>query len=455
MRLLVVVAFRPALIFSDGPLYLAFLDRFTPAPDRPAGYDLLLLYPLSLLTRNVFAVVVVQHLLGLLTAGLIYVLLRRWGVGRRPATLATLPVLFDAMQLLLEHSAHTDTLFVFVLTVALATLGWRRRPTPAVAIAVGLLLGVSATVRLVGIPLLIVGVAYCLLAGQGWRSRLATVVALGLGFAVPVGAYAIWYHHEHGVYALSQFAGKSLYMRTTSFVDCPQLSSPAYQRVLCPAEPRGQRLDPTYYGWHDPRTLPRLHPPPGTTPDQAMHEFAVQAIRDQPVDYAVTALRDFALNFDLWRADRFEYDSAYKWRFSRYLDFGAAEATLIAYRDHGGALLTVHQPFAYILVGYQFVGYLPGPLLFGCLMLGLLGGLGVRRAKTSGLRPICLLLTATATVLLLEPDLTAEFTWRYQLPALVLLPAAAALGYTALKGPTARPVGQVVESGTVATARTD
>ncbi|MGI8887635.1 MAG: glycosyltransferase family 2 protein, partial [Nocardioidaceae bacterium] len=84
----------------------------------------------------------------------------------------------------------------------------------------------------------------------------------------------------------------------------------------------------------------------------------------------------------------------------------------------------------------------------GCLVLGLAGGLGVGRARKSGLRPIGLLLTLTGTGLLLVPDLTAEFTWRYQLPALLLLPAGAALGFTALRGGHA-------DSGTVATANTD
>ena len=76
----------------------------------------------------------------------------------------------------------------------------------------------------------------------------------------------------------------------------------------------------------------------------------------------------------------------------------------------------------------RWVVYLPGPALLGCLVLGLLGGLGVGRARRSGLRSICLLLTVTGAGLLAIPDLTTEFFWRYQVPALALLPAGAALG---------------------------
>ncbi len=42
----------------------------------------------------------------------------------------------------------------------------------------------------------------------------------------------------------------------------------------------------------------------------------------------------------------------------------------------------------------------------------------------------CLLFTATAATVLLAPDFF-EFSWRYQLPALVTLPAAGVLGIAA------------------------
>ncbi len=57
-------------------------------------------------------------------------------------------------------------------------------------------------------------------------------------------------------------------------------------------------------------------------------------------------------------------------------------------------------------------------------------------------------MTLTGLGLLLVPAMTAQFVWRYQLPALALLPAGAALGYTALRG------GRN-QAGTEATASTD
>jgi hypothetical protein len=105
-----------------------------------------------------------------------------------------------------------------------------------------------------------------------------------------------------------------------------------------------------------------------------------------------------------------------------------------AYRDHGGAQLEAHQPFASALVTYSRFVYLPGPLLFGCLVIGVAGALGFGRAKCSGMPALCLLLTGTGAGLILVPDLVGEFVWRYQLPALALLPVGAALAATALRG---------------------
>ena len=55
----------------------------------------------------------------------------------------------------------------------------------------------------------------------------------------------------------------------------------------------------------------------------------------------------------------------------------------------------------------------------------------VRRTRGTRSRQLalaCLLFTATAVVVLLVPDVL-EFSWRYQLPALITLPPAGALGH--------------------------
>jgi hypothetical protein len=432
LRVVVQLAFSPAIIHSDAVTYLHFLNHHArPRPDRPEGYDFLLLMPMATLTPRVLVVAVVQHVLGLVTAALVYVLLRRRGVGRWLATLAAAPVLFDSLQLILEQTLLTDTLFSLVVVAAVAVLAWHRRPGAVSAFAAGVLLGVSATIRLVGEPLVLVGVLFCLVAAADWRKRVATAVLLTVGFLLPVGSYAAYYHHSRGVYALSQFFGKSLYLRTTTFVDCSRISIPRYEWVLCPQLPPGQRPDPRIYGWHDPATIPSLHPPAGTTKDQAMRQFALAAIRAQPGAYAGLVARDFMLNFDVTRRDRFEHDTAHKWKFAYWSRDPVSAAAVALYKTHGGAVLQVRQPWAGSLVAYQRFGYLPGPLLFGCLVLGAAGCLA--GAGVPGRRSVCLLLTLAGVGLLLVPPVTGNFNWRYQQPALSLLPAAAALGWTTVR----------------------
>ncbi|CAA9435615.1 MAG: hypothetical protein AVDCRST_MAG35-2887 [uncultured Quadrisphaera sp.] len=442
VRVAVTAAFTPGLMMSDAPTYLDVVDTPVPNPDRPVGYALLLLVPVTAVSDTVLAVVLAQHALGLGTAALLYALLRRWRVGRWPAALAAAPLLLDSLQLILEHAPLSDTTFVALVVAGLAVLAWRPRPTVALALGAGLLLGASATVRQVGTPLVLAGALHCLLVGRTWRARSVTALVLAAGFALPVGAYATWYQSHHGAFALSDVGGRSAYMRTTAFVDCAQLDVPRYQRVLCPPQPRGERLDPTNYGWYDvPHggTAISLDPPGGTTRDEAMRSFAAAAVRAQPLDYAAVVARDVALNFDLWRGNRAEYDTAFKWRFGTYLDRAPTAYTSAGYAEHGGDQLSVRRPLGDVLAGYSRAVYLPGPVLLACLGLAVAAALGAGRARASGMRALCLLFAVCGLGLLLVPAVGTQFVWRYQLPALALLPAAAALAWTALRPGAAGP----------------
>ena len=92
---------------------------------------------------------VVQHLMGLATGVLVYVVLRRWSVSDRVALLASLPVLFDAMELVVEHSVLSDVLFDLLVVGAVAVLAWDRQPGVRHAGLAGLLLGLAVCVRVV------------------------------------------------------------------------------------------------------------------------------------------------------------------------------------------------------------------------------------------------------------------------------------------------------------------
>ncbi len=125
----------------------------------------------------------------------------------------------------------------------------------------------------------------------------------------------------------------------------------------------------------------------------------------------------------------------------------------------GGGPARVRRPLAVGLRYYQLHGgYTPGPLFLLALLAGIAGIFTFGRRRDPGnLSLACLLVTGSAVAVLLGADLY-EFSWRYQLPALVTLPIAGALGATAIArqlrhrraakaGPTA-PVEELAAVGT-------
>jgi hypothetical protein len=478
-------------VLSDGPTYLALADDLQTRTDRTVGYGFLL-DALAHLSRSVWLVTAVQHALGLVTAVLLYVLLRRWSVPGGLATLACLPVLFDAMQLVLEHSPLSDVLFDLLVVAGIAALAWHRQPVVLTAALGGLLLGLAVCVRVVGQPLVVVAVLFCLWAATTWRARVLTSVVVALSFAVPVTAYAAWYHAERGIWALTESGGRALYMRTTGFVDCSKFTMPAYERPLCPAEPLGERQDPTDYGWHTPDATHGLVLPPGITYDEAMGDFAKRAIRAQPGAYAGIVARDLMLGFTGERTDHYEYDTAYKWRFDTYVIWEPTARSQEAYAAHGGDQPEVRQPLADWLAWYGWTVYAWGPLLLLLTVLAVAGliapaGRGARARNRQGTatpagrggragnrqgtvtrpgdsavtRPVIFLVLASALCLMAAPAVTAQFVWRYQLPFVILVPAAAVLAVVRLSALSSVGSGfesdaqSDVQSGTDATPSTD
>lgn len=435
VRCLAMAAYWPAFVISDGPTYLAISRRLVPSTVHVIGYPVVLRV-LSWATDGVWLVAGVQHVLGLVTATLIYALLRRRGCSPRLATLASLPVLLDGMQLVLEHQVLSDVLYQLLLTVAVLLFLWRPRPS-TLAVALGaLVLGLSVLVRVGGQPVVLPAVILVVLVGRGWRTKLVHAVLVAVVFAVPLLAYAGWYDAHHGAFALTQSGGRALYMRTTSFVDCSRLSLPSYEQPLCPPEPLGRRRDPTWYGWHDPgETYGRSGLPGGTTADEAMRDFADRAIRSQPAAYARVVGRDFLLAFDWRRGNRFGYDTAFKWRFDGWYHYQPSAFTGPAYLQHGGVLPRTTGPLAVLMSGYGRVVYLAGPIMLLLLLLALAGLLHRRRDGGPDQRPALFLLLTLGVGLVLVPDVTAQFVWRYTLPMLTLVPPAAALAWVQLRGP--------------------
>src|SRR5213079_81077 len=144
LRVLALVAYHPALIYVDT---LKYLYGASPGSE-PLGYTVLL--RLMLLAGDVGTVAVIQHLLGLAMAVALYAVLLRRGAGRWLAAVAVAPVLLDAYQIQMEQTIMPDVWFEAMIVAALAVLLWRPVVSVPFAVAAGLVLGSSATVKQLG-----------------------------------------------------------------------------------------------------------------------------------------------------------------------------------------------------------------------------------------------------------------------------------------------------------------
>jgi hypothetical protein len=151
LRGVVFAAYHPALIFPDSVRYLQDADNFAGGhwsvdALRQSGYSVLIVPVLML--HELWIIPLAQHLAGLATAALVYAVLIRFGTRTWLAAVATIGVLFDPLQPVLEQYVLTDTWTVFLLMAALTVLLWRRDQLGWRRVAgCGLLLGLAVTFR--------------------------------------------------------------------------------------------------------------------------------------------------------------------------------------------------------------------------------------------------------------------------------------------------------------------
>jgi hypothetical protein len=444
------VAYRPALLYIDSAKYLV-----SSGGTAPEGYQVLLrlLVPMG----GLALVAAVQHAFGLAMAFAVYALLIRYRVPRWAATLAAAPVLLDAYQLQLEQTVMPDVLFETMLTAGLVLLLW---PRPAEQdslwpVAAGaLVLGATATVREIGGILILPTVVFAVVVARRRRTgRAALATAF---FVLPVLGYMTAAYFVTGHFGLASNGPAPEYGRAAAAADCATLKIPADERALCPSPARVLALGGIDGLLHNPQSPGHTVPvPPGTTHAHLLAGFSLAMLRQQPLRVAVSVVRDSLRLFALTRDGDPEITSIARWQFQTFYPTYPHRFTMAAFarlaRQYGsGGDLVAVKPVATVLRDYQLGGgYTPGPLYAIGLVAGLLGSLsGLARRKTLATRhktlvtliatdnelaAACLLVTLSAVVLLLSSD-AYEFSWRYQLPAVVMLPVAGALGLTALAG---------------------
>jgi len=436
LRVLAELAYRPALFYIDTTRYLYNADGID-----PVGYKALL--RAILLVGNFDAVTAVQHLLGLAVAVVIYLLLRRRGLPGWLAALAMAPVLLDAYQLQIEQMIMPETLFEALIVAGLAILLWQPSASWRRVVVAGVVLGTSATVAQVGQALLLPAVIYLLAAvkgageaGRGRRPAIGRAGALCVAFALPIVAYCTGSYVLTGDFSLSHSGVTSLYGRAAAAADCATLRLPPPERGICPT-PAQQAKGPDWleHGQDSP-IRPYYSGLQRAEVDSLISDFDHRVLTQQPLRvlgaYTRDAVKLFALTRDGNAGDtiiaRWQFQTQFPY-YPPYASEGFVGATTARY---GGGAPAVWRPGAAFLRSYQLHGgYTPGPMYAVFALAGLAGSAAVlRRRSDQGTRQLalaCLLLFTAAVSVLVVSD-AFEYSWRYQLPALVTLAPAGALG---------------------------
>ncbi len=442
LRAVVYVAYHPALIFPDSVRYLQYGHSFANGhwsvdELRQSGYSVLII-PVVLM-HDLWIIPLVQHLLGLATAVLVYAVLVHFGIRAWIAALATIPVLFDPLQLILEQYVLTDVWTVFLIVAALVILVW---DTPNQrgkggrtgggltwrrAAWCGLLLGLAVTFRdeeLIMIIPAAVFVAVAVRPGKRLAQRMAALIGC---FLIPVAGYLGWFEASHGELGFTTFGGAFLYGRVADFASCHGLSLPSYEKPLCPTQPPALR-SADFYTWAPQSPQWTFRPPPGMSRDAVVRDFSLRILRHQPLAYAEAVGRDFVYGFSPVRGAGPEHYPTPYLQFHPYiLPDPQADASLAAL---GFKAPAVRPGPAAFLADYGRWFYVPGPVFAAGLVVAV-AGIGVatrRRGTPKATRDACLLLTLSAVLVLIPPAVFATFDWRYQLPQLSLIPVAAVLG---------------------------
>jgi hypothetical protein len=426
-------------------------DKFAEV-GHPAGYPYFLAF-LHAVADRLALVALAQHALGIATAALLYLAVRRLGGSRPVAAVPAAVALLGGDQLFFEHAILSEALFAFLVAAAVYAFArasdgggasgpgggasdgdagppppTRRRRIAWLAVA-GATLGLAVCVREVAIFLVPLMLGWTLWRGAGrLRMRALEVAFTAVAVLAPVALYIAVQHDQTGYTGLARTAGWSAYARTAQFADCTQFTPPRGTTGLCERRPSRDRPGPTYYHWLPASPAVRLFgfPPAG---DAALGRFGHAAMVHQPGAYlsavAGDELRYFGLRLGVDRPDSGTGPNG--------LTFGTGghfrAAATAAFAPHYGDVDARTAPASNALRAYQQVVRVHPPLVALLLALSIAGLVlctGRRRAAI-------VLFGGTAVVTMAVPPAVLVWSWRYGVPAQPLLVASAAFGFDELQ----------------------
>jgi Dolichyl-phosphate-mannose-protein mannosyltransferase len=430
LRLVAIVSWWPTTpTLNDGYQLYAESNPFDD-PLHPAGYSLILA-AIGALTREIAVTVLLQHLLGIVSALLLFAATRRVTRSQWAGLLPAAAVLLNPDQIFLEHAIMSETWAVLAISLGFYAAvrsfdepdpAWRWPALAGVALALGVAI---RTAGLLAIPVAVLALLLCrpLAAWRGhWRAPAAAAGAAALvllGFATANAAFG-------DRFGLGPSGGWYLYGRAAQFADCDRFEPPPGTEGLCEDTPASERRGAYYYLFNPESPAVRLFGSFGTD-DELVGQWARRAIRAQPLDYLSTTWKYLRAYWfpDLTPEDGSDLDPQ--------LDFTARsvfeqdiERGLESYYDDFS--VDRYEPGLEFLHDWQRVVRFGGTALAITTALALFGLLvGPRRSRVG-----VLLFGIGGLALLVAPVLTGNFLGRYTVPMAGPLCAAAAITLLAL-----------------------
>ncbi len=486
LRLWLMAVDRPAFLgFPDSRAYLAAVNGpLFWNPYKPSGYPIMLRV-LRTLDPHLSATIFVQHLLGLATALLFYLITVRFVRRRWLALLPAAVVAFSGTQLYLEHAVLSDGPFAFAIAAALwcaattiapghgagdktaarengprsdhAPVGGNASRGVNLALAgAGALTAAATVLRPVAAALIAALLAWALgRRWPSWRRRLRAGAACAAGCAAVLVPYVITAHAATGQWGLTRASGEQLYGRVATFANCRDFRPPAGTSQLCSRAPASRRPNANWYLFDPASPLVRTFGTPGPSnpfdtdlahyrypPERLLSAFDRAALLHQPWTFAWTTLEGMVKYVapHAGPASLLEWDTS---TLIHQLHNPAIEADTDRY-----VVSAYHTPAGYVhhdlsaTDAYAESARVEGPLTAVLLVLMLVAWVLGRGAARSA----SVLLGACAVVLALAPVAALFYSARYATPAYGPLAAAGAIGLDVLlsrdwprrRGPVAR-----------------
>jgi len=435
LRLLLLLGWQPALFgWPDAASYIGVSHGELFGNElRPAGYPIFLklLYGVS---PTLLLVVVVQHVLGLASAVLLYLAVARTGV---PRVLGLVPAAILALGgdgIFLEHAPISESLFIFLVAAtlysAVRALEGHGLVWPLLA---GATLATAATVRVVALPLVPVLCVWLLAAGRRpFRRRLAVAAVGCAAVAAVLGTYFAAEQRAVGHTGLSRNGIWNLYGRVAPFADCSQFTPPRGTEVLCEQTPRSARpLTSQYtFNWFYSPAIRAYGNPHTASPQRtaAVASFAYAVVLHQPLDYAEEVGAGLLRYVAPESLRGYGGGPSYGDLVHRQVLFHPlfqSEGRKVAKQYYSDAdRFSGHQVLITALRGWESLTRVQGPLFVMLALLSLAAPLlGSGRARSASV-----LFALMAWILLVVPVATVEFSARTAVPGFGPLAAAAAIG---------------------------